>query len=261
VGGYQHGHRTTAAKTTRSRERAEDPSEGAGKKFRAGCRNGAGRFVEGVRPPDGGGVKEKSRIMSTTLTVDFFCSIDGYGMAEGWPGYWGKEGPELIADRVRTFEQEQVLVFGATTFRQFRKFVKVFDEPYYRSLDALPKIVFSSTLEEPLGWEHSTLIDEDAVTAIERLKRTTDVPMRSHGSIGLNRALLAAGLVDRIEVMMFPAVSGRAGQAGLFHGGVELDLELLESTVLDGRTHKLVYRPQVHGEIPDGVGPRRRDDV
>jgi len=196
--------------------------------------------------------------MSTTFTIDFFCSLDGYGMANGWPGYWGKEGPELIEDRVRTFAQDQVLVFGATTFRQFSKFVTMFDEPYYDSLNELPKIVFSSTLEEPLGWQNSTVLHEDAVSAIERLKRTTDVPMRSHGSISLNRALLAAGLVDRIEIMMFPAVSGRAGEAALFQGGAELDLELIESTVLDGRTHKLVYAPPLHGEVPDGAGPQRR---
>jgi dihydrofolate reductase len=196
--------------------------------------------------------------MSTTLTVDFFCSLDGYGSAEGWPGYWGKEGPELIDDRVRTFAQDQVLVFGATTFREFAKFITMFDEPYYDSLTELPKIVFSSTLEEPLEWQNSTVINEDAVNAIERLKRTTDIPMRSHGSISLNRALLAAGLVDRLEVMVFPAITGRAGDAALFHGGAEFDLDLIESTVLDGRTVKLVYAPHVHGEIPEGVGPQRR---
>jgi dihydrofolate reductase len=197
--------------------------------------------------------------MSTTFTVDFFCSVDGYGMAHGWPGYWGKEGPELIEDRVRTFAQDQVLVFGATTFREFRQYITEYDEPYYDSLNALPKIVFSSTLEEPLGWQNSTLLNEDAVTAIERLKRTTDVPMRSHGSITLNRALLAAGLVDRLEIMMFPAVTGRAGDAALLHGGAELDLELVESTVLDGRTQKLVYIPHLHTEVPEGVGPQPRN--
>jgi dihydrofolate reductase len=197
--------------------------------------------------------------MSTTFTVDFFCSVDGYGMAHGWPGYWGKEGPELIEDRVRTFAQDQVLVFGATTFREFRQFITEYDEPYYDSLNTLPKIVFSSTLEEPLGWQNSTLLNEDAVTAIERLKRTTDVPMRSHGSITLNRALLAAGLVDRLEIMMFPAVTGRAGDAALLHGGAELDLELVESTVLDGRTQKLVYIPHLHTEVPEGVGPQPRN--
>ena len=194
-----------------------------------------------------------------TFTVDFFSSLDGNGSAKGWPGYWGKEGPELRDDRVRTFEQDQVLVFGGTTFREFRKFVVEYDEPYYASLTALPKIVFSRTLTEPLGWENSTLISEDAVTAVERLKRETDLPMRCHGSITLNRALLAAGLVDRLEVMLFPAITGRAGYAALFDDGPEFDLELVESTVLDGRTQKLVYIPHPHERIPDGVGPRRRE--
>lgn len=194
--------------------------------------------------------------MGATFTVDFFCSVDGYGSAEGWPGYWGKEGPELIQDRVQTFSQDQVLVFGATTFQEFRTYVTQFDEPYYASLAELPKIVFSSTLEEPLGWANSTVLNEDAVMAIERLKRTTDLPMRSHGSITLNRALLAAGLVDRIEMMVFPAVTGRSGRASLLQSGAEFDLDLIESTVFDGRTVKLVYAPHLHGAIPDGVGPQ-----
>ena len=198
--------------------------------------------------------------MSTTLTVNFFCSLDGYGSATGWPGYWGKEGPELREELVRTHAEDQVLVYGATTFREFRRFVVEFDEPYYDRLDALPKIVFSSTLEEPLGWDNATVLREDAVTAMERLKRTTDVPMRSHGSITLNRALLAAGLVDRLELLVFPAVTGRAGHAPLLHGGAEFDLELVESTVLDARTLKLVYVPHLHTGVPDGVGPQRRAD-
>ena len=69
--------------------------------------------------------------MTALFTIDYFTSLDGNGSARGWPGYWGKEGPELREDRVRTFAQDQVLVFGATTFRQFRKFVVEFDEPYY----------------------------------------------------------------------------------------------------------------------------------
>lgn len=194
-----------------------------------------------------------------TLTVDFFSSLDGNGSARGWPGYWGKEGPELRDYLVQKYAQDQVLVYGATTFREFRKFVVEYDEPYYDSLTALPKIVFSSTLSEPLGWPNSTVISEDSVTAMERLKRETDVPMRSHGSISLNRALLAAGLVDFLEVMVFPAITGKAGYASLFHDGPEFDLELVESTVLDGRTQKLVYVPHLHTGIPEGVGPQRRE--
>jgi len=195
-----------------------------------------------------------------SFTVDFFSTLDGNGSAKGWPGYWGKEGPELREDRVRTFAQDQVLVFGATTFREFRQFVVEYDEPYYDSMTALPKLVFSSTLEEPLGWENSALVKEDAVTTVERLKRETDLPMRSHGSISLNRALLAAGLVDRLEVMVFPAITGSAGYAALFKDGPEFDLELVDSTVLDGRTLKLVYTPHLHNAIPEGVGPQRRGE-
>lgn len=196
--------------------------------------------------------------MSADFTVDFFCSFDGYGSAEGWPGYWGKEGPEVVGDRVRTFAQDQVLVFGATTFREFARFIVEYDEPYYQSLTDLPKIVFSSTIDPAApGWHNTTVLNEDAVTAIERLKRTTDVPMRCHGSISLNRALLAAGLVDRLEVMVFPAITGRAGYAALFQGGAEFDLDLVETKVFDGKTVKLVYEPHLHGEIPEGVGPMR----
>ena len=199
--------------------------------------------------------------MSATLTVDFFCTLDGYGSAEGWPGYWGKEGPEIREDRARALDEDQVLIFGANTFRAFRQFVKDFDEPYYDRMNELPKIVFSSTLREPLGWNNSSVITEDVVTAMERLKRETDLPMRSHGSISLNRALLAAGLVDRLEVTVFPAVTGKAGYAALLHDGVELDLDLLETKVLDGRTVKLAYAPHLHGGVPEGAGPKRREKM
>ncbi|NUO60804.1 MAG: deaminase [Hamadaea sp.] len=197
--------------------------------------------------------------MTTTLTVDFFSSLDGNGSAHGWPGYWGKEGPELRDYLVQKYAQDQVLVYGAQTFRAFREFITEYDEPYYASLTALPKIVFSSTLTEPLGWANSTVISEDAVTAIQRLKRETDVPMRCHGSISLNRALLAAGLVDFLEVTIFPAITGKAGYAALFaDDGPEFDLDLVDCTVLDGRTLKLVYAPHPHTSVPEGVGPQRR---
>ena len=198
--------------------------------------------------------------LMATLTVDFFTSLDGNGSARGWTGYWGKEGPELRAYLVQKYAQNQVLVYGATTFREFRKFVVEYDEPYYESLNALPKIVFSRTLHEPLGWANSTVISEDAVTAMARLKRETDKPMRSHGSISLNRAFLAAGLVDFLEVTVFPAITGRAGYAALFKDGPDFDLDLVESTVLDGRTLKLIYVPHLHtAGIPEGVGPQRRE--
>jgi dihydrofolate reductase len=72
------------------------------------------------------------------------------------------------------------------------------------------------------------------------------VPLRSHGSLSMNRALMAAGLVDRIQLTVFPVVSGRTGTDPIFAGAADFDLELLESRTLDGRIQELVYRPTLH---------------
>ncbi|WKV16769.1 hypothetical protein [Janibacter limosus] len=59
--------------------------------------------------------------MTTTYTVDIFTSLDGFGSVSGggWGGYWGKQGPELLAHRLAQQEADQRMVFGATTFREF----------------------------------------------------------------------------------------------------------------------------------------------
>ncbi|HEY8338371.1 MAG TPA: dihydrofolate reductase family protein, partial [Egibacteraceae bacterium] len=79
------------------------------------------------------------------------------------------------------------------------------------------------------------------------LKEESDVPLRSHGSLSLNRALLAAGLVDRIQVTIFPVLTGRTGTAPVFRDIDDFDLELLDSRTFDGRTQELIYRPTKHG--------------
>ena len=144
-----------------------------------------------------------------TYTVDLFMSLDGFGT--GPVGYWGKEGPELLEERARTFfaGTDQTLVFGANTYREMAQFAAAADEnPNFAALNAARKIVISRSLEEPLGLDNSTLLAEDALDAVPRLKAESPVPLRSHGSISMNRALLAAGLVDRLEVMVFPAITG-----------------------------------------------------
>ena len=58
---------------------------------------------------------------------------------------------------------------------------------------------------------------------------------------------MAAGLVDRVQVSVFPVVSGRTGTDPVFGGADDFDLELLESHLFDGRIQELVYRPSLHG--------------
>jgi dihydrofolate reductase len=110
----------------------------------------------------------------------------------------------------------------------------------------LPATVVSSTLAEPLDWPDATVVAGDAVDVVARLKEESGVPLRSHGSLSLNRALMAAGLVDRVQVTLFPVVTGRTGQAPIFRGAADFDLELLETRTLDGHIQELVYRPTLH---------------
>jgi dihydrofolate reductase len=193
--------------------------------------------------------------MTATYTFDVFSSLDGYGSYGGvgdWGGYWGKQGPELLDHRLASFGAEHRMVFGATTFRQFVAMLAESTEdsdvrdPWVDRMRSMPATVVSSTLEGPLDWPDATVVRGDAVDVVARLKEESDVPLRSHGSLSLNWALMAAGLVDRVQVTVFPVITGRSGTDPVFGGAGDFDLELLEQRTLDGNIQELVYRPTVH---------------
>ena len=191
--------------------------------------------------------------MTATYTFDVFTSLDGFGSASAnWSGYWGKQGPELLERRLGLYSGEQRMVFGATTYRLFSRMLAESTEgsdvrdPWVTRMWQTPATVVSTTLEGPLDRPDATIAKGDAVDVVARLKEESDVPLRSHGSLAMNRALMAAGLVDRVQVTLFPVVTGQTGEAPIFGGAADFDLELLESRTLDGRTLELVYRPTLH---------------
>jgi dihydrofolate reductase len=191
--------------------------------------------------------------MTATYTFDVFSSLDGYGAAGGdWTGYWGKQGPELLDHRLRLYDAEQRMVFGANTFRAFVGMLAASTEdsdvrdPWVTRMVNMPATVVSSTLEGPLDWPDATIASGDAVDVVARLKTESDVPLRSHGSLSLNRALMAAGLVDRVQVTLFPVITGRTGLDPIFQGAADFDLELVEHRTLDGHIQELTYRPTLH---------------
>jgi dihydrofolate reductase len=191
--------------------------------------------------------------MTATYTFDVFSSLDGYGAAGGdWTGYWGKQGPELLAHRLDLYSAEQRMVFGGTTFRQFVQMLASSNEesevrdPWVTRMRNMPATVVSTTLQEPLDWPNATLVSGDAVDVVARLKEESEVPLRSHGSLSMNRALMAAGLVDRVQVTLFPVVTGQTGLDPIFHGAADFDLELVDNRTLDGHIQELVYQPTRH---------------
>ena len=192
--------------------------------------------------------------MTATYTFDVFCSLDGYGSYSGgdWGGYWGKQGPEFLDRRLALYSEEQRMVLGANTFRQFVEALgpsnaeSEVTDPVNTRMRNMPTTVVSTTLEEPLHWPNATLVNGDAVDAVARLKEESEVPLRSHGSLSLNWALMAAGLVDRVQVTVFPVITGKTGTDPIFGGAADFDLELLENRTLDRHIQELTYRPTLH---------------
>jgi dihydrofolate reductase len=191
--------------------------------------------------------------MATTYTFDVFSTLDGFGSYNedgDWGGFWGKEGPEFLAHRLAQYSDEQRWVLGANTFRMFSRFFGAVPDseldPLASRFKYLPVTVLSSTLTEPLDWPDATVERGDAVEVVARLKQESELPLLSHGSITLNRSLMAAGLVDRVQVTIFPVISGRTGAVPVFAGAADFDLELLSSRTYDGRIQELVYRPTLH---------------
>jgi dihydrofolate reductase len=190
----------------------------------------------------------------STLMVDFIISLDGYGGADDWPGYWGMEGPEYLAWIEEDAETERTTLMGATTYRLMSGYAaEMPDDPGLAGLTAMPKVVFSSTLEDPLSWANTELVDGDAVEAVQDMKRRDSRPLRTVGSVSLCRSLLEAGVVDRFRVVVFPVITGATGKDRIFDGYPDISLDLVDSRMFDGRLQLLEYVPTVL-DGPPGVG-------
>jgi dihydrofolate reductase len=181
----------------------------------------------------------------STLMTDFIISLDGYAGAEGWPSYWGLEGPEYLAWLEEDNRQELVHLMGATTYRLMAAFSGQSDAAEWVALDAARKVVFSSTLAEPLSWANAELVGRDAIEAVRELKQHESRPLRTLGSLSLSRSLLQAGLVDRFRVVVFPVITGKTGTERIFDGYPDVSLELVETRTFDGGTQLLEYIPTV----------------
>ena len=177
------------------------------------------------------------------LMLDIITSLDGFTSAEGWPGLWGMGGPDYYAwleEDAGTFTS----LMGATTYRLFAGFVESGEEDM-TPLSAMDKVVFSSTLEEPLAWQNTRLVTGDPVEAVLDMKQHGRTDLRTIGSMTLCRSLLAAGLVDRFRVVVFPVVNGASGREPFYAGWPDVALETVEHRTFDGRLQMMTYVPRV----------------
>ena len=203
--------------------------------------------------------------MTATYTFDVFSSLDGFGGVSGgdWGGYWGKQGPELLDHRLALYGEKQRMVLGANTYRLFAQMLAESTEesevrdPWVTRMRHLPATVVSSTLDGLLDWPDASIVNGDAVDVVARLKEESEVPLRSHGSLSMNRALMAAGLVDRVQLTLLPVITGQTGDDPIFKGAADFDLELIETRTLDSNIQELTYQPTLHRLSPSCTPPRR----
>jgi dihydrofolate reductase len=185
------------------------------------------------------------------LLVDFITSLDGYGAAEGWPGFWGLQGPEYLAWLGEQPERDYTILMGANTYRLMSGFTaeaETLEADEAAAVDELartPKVVFSSTLQPPLAWANTQRVGGNAVEAVAGMKRDAAGPMRTLGSLTLCRSLLEAGLVDRFRVVVFPVITGSTGRDRIYDGYPDVALDMVASRTFDGRLQLLEYVPTV----------------
>ena len=192
---------------------------------------------------------------TATLLVDLIISLDGYASAEGWPGWWGLEGPEYLAWLDEEARKDVTTLMGANTYRlmsgmsgQAGEADSGFSEEEGDSLAglaAVSKVIFSSTLKEPLAWPNSELVSGDAVEAVREMKQTRTGTLSTLGSLSLCRSLLSAGLVDRYRLVVFPVITGKTGRERIYDGYPDVALDMVESRTFDGRLQMLEYVPRV----------------
>jgi len=188
------------------------------------------------------------------LMIDFITSLEGYGAADGWPGWWGLEGPEYLAWLGDQPEADYTILMGANTYRLMSGLANE-GEPGTDALLNASKIVFSSTLSEPLAWPNTQLVAQDAIQAVRDRKENSADSMRTLGSLTLCRSLLNAGLVDRFRVVVFPVITGSTGRERIYDGLPDVALEMVANRTFDGRLQLLEYVPTVL------TGPPTRDQV
>ena len=178
------------------------------------------------------------------LLIDFITSLDGYAAADGWPGWWGLEGPEYLTWLGEQPEADYTVLMGATTYRVMSGYAAE-GEPGTGALAGLSKVVFSTTLSEPLSWTNTHLVAQDPVAAVREMKAKAAKSMRTIGSLTLCRSLLKAGLVDRFRVVVFPVITGSSGRERIYDGYPDVALEMISSRTFDGRIQLLEYVPAI----------------
>jgi dihydrofolate reductase len=178
------------------------------------------------------------------LTADLFVSLDGFASGVDEPAYFGYFGSDLGNWIGQHLDKPHVIIMGRVTYQVLARFSASASDEISAKMTTLPKVVCSSTLQEPLAWKNTRLI-RSVADEIKALKREGGNPLRSIGSISLVKSLMKLGLIDRLRLMVFPVILGQTGKEPIYADYPRIPLELMSTKVLDSRLILVEYRPAV----------------
>jgi dihydrofolate reductase len=188
-----------------------------------------------------------------TLIVTEFVTLDGVAQAPGGPeedrdggfthGGWqapllDQDAGSVVFEQARTMD---ALLLGRRTYEIFAGYWPTAPEeiPFTGLLNGVPKYVASRTLADPLTWHGSTLLAESIAESVTSLKKRHD-ELHVIGSLNLVQSLLRLGLVDRLNLWLYPLVLG-SGKRVFADGTVPTALRLIESLTYPNGTLHLTY--------------------
>lgn len=183
------------------------------------------------------------------LIATLFASVDGFATGRDpddmdWAiSYQGPETNQHTLDALRDID---LMVMGRVTYEIFATYwptASPEEEGDFTDLmNTTPKVVFSKTLTEPLAWKNTRLNRGDLAVEIPKLKQQPGKDIGIGGSVELVRSLLRLGLLDRLQLQVYPVALGTTGTKPIFEGFDRTSLTLVDSRVLDGQVVLLDYQ-------------------
>ena len=171
----------------------------------------------------------------------------------GWAAPYGDE----VMGRVmgEGMARDGALLLGRRTYEDFAAFwPQQHDNPFTPVLNERRKYVASRTLQEPLPWVNSTLLEGDAADAVGRLKQEQDDDLAVLGSGELVQSLMRRNLVDEYLLTIHPLVLG-SGRRLFSDGGAFASLRLVDAITTTIGVVIATYQPA--GQLSDsGGGPQ-----
>jgi dihydrofolate reductase len=189
------------------------------------------------------------------LTTTAQVSVDGVMQSPGGPdedergvferGGWAHFDDEAGTVMDEIFQRADAFLLGRRTYEIFAGSWGTWDDPgdspIWTALDTKPKYVASTTLTDPT-WANSTVLSGDLTAAVGDLKAKPGRELQVHGSGALFRWLLDNGLVDEINLFIFPVVVGQGTR--LFpHTGQDVALQQIRSRTTPSGVTIQAYRP------------------